>query len=87
MKKPTYKVERQENLDLKHQKNQVKNERLRLNQTKAQNKTHRAKIDSLRKELLNATNECNTLTSETKRIKKEAQEQNKLQLISNQLAE
>lgn len=34
-----------------------------------------------------ATKEYDTLTAETKRIKKEAQEQNKLQLISNQLAE
>ena len=58
-----------------------------MNQTKAENEQHRRQIDSLRKELTAATNECNQLTSETKRIKKEATEQNKLQLISNQLAE
>lgn len=86
-KKPTALGAKKQNITISRQKNQVNNERLRLNQTKAENSTYRGKIDSLRKELLNATNECNTLTSETKRIKKEAQEQNKLQLISNQLAE
>jgi hypothetical protein len=61
----------------------VNNERLRLNQTKAENTTLKRTIDSYRKELTSATNEYNMLTSETKRIKKDAQEQNKLQLISN----
>jgi coiled-coil domain-containing protein 63/114 len=37
----------------------------------------------LRTELISATNEQNRLIADTKRVKREAQEQNKLQLLSN----
>jgi hypothetical protein len=44
---------------MSRQKNAVNNERLKLNQTKAENQQYRRQIDSLRKELTSATNEVN----------------------------
>lgn len=48
----------------------VNQERLRLNQTKAENAELRKEVDSLRKELINATQECKKLQTNTKKAKK-----------------
>ena len=43
-----------------------------MNQTKAENKELRKEVDVLRKELINATEECQKLAKNTKKVKKMA---------------
>lgn len=52
----------------------IKNETIKMNVTKTQNKKLRADIDMLRKELMSKQDECNRLIKKTNKAKKLAEE-------------
>lgn len=85
--RPTHLQSKQQKISLTTQKAAVNQERLKLNQTKAQNQKYRREIDCLRKELTSALSECKRLSNGTKKAKKTAMEQNKHQMVHLRLAE
>lgn len=65
----------------------IKNETLKLNQTKTQNKKLRDQIDMLRKELMSKRDECKRLVKMTDKARTLAEEQNSEAKQNNKVAD
>lgn len=70
--KPSELEDKKRNIVLSSQHASVNQERLKLNQAKAENQAYRREIDMLRKELTSSLNECKRLQASTQRYKKKA---------------
>lgn len=85
--KPSEFQSKKSNTKFSQAKNSVNIERVALNQTKAKNLQLRKQIDSLRKELTSAQNECKRLNKSINRTKRDATTQHTDYVNGKRLAE
>jgi chromosome segregation ATPase len=85
--KPSEFDSKKTNTKFSQTKNSVNIERVALNQTKAKNLQLRKQIDSLRKELTSAQNECKKLNKSINRTKRDATTQHTDYVNGKRLAE
>lgn len=85
--KPSFLIQKKDNIKIQTSVKNVNNERVKLNQTKAKNQKMRQQIDVLRKELTSAINEVQRVKKNIKKAKKEAELQNKDYIIGKKFSE
>jgi hypothetical protein len=86
-KKPNELQQLQTKIKINSQNKNVKNERIRLNMTKARNEQLKKEIDLLRKELMSSKAECKRYDKKIKVFKKDAEQQNKDYQAISKIAE
>lgn len=85
--KPASLAEKKDNIKLQQDSNAIKNETLKLNDTKSKNQTLKREVNMLRKELCQSQNGYKKLQSMTKKMRKMAEAENREMLSNMRTAE